>query len=93
MGASHRGGARVWERRGAKQAAGPDHLAPETPELAPPPCNSAARRGTDSFPKWPKLRCEPSYPVWFSVFIAGFVIFATLRSLKKRTKLLHVEGR
>jgi hypothetical protein len=31
--------------------------------------------------------------VWFSVFIAGFIIFATLRSLKKRTKLLHVEGR
>ena len=31
--------------------------------------------------------------VWFSVFIAGFVIFATLRALKKRTKLLHVQGR
>jgi len=31
--------------------------------------------------------------VWFSVFIAGFIIFAALRSLKKRTKILHVEGR
>jgi len=31
--------------------------------------------------------------VWFSVFIAGFIIFATLRSLKKRTQLLNVQGR
>jgi protein-S-isoprenylcysteine O-methyltransferase Ste14 len=31
--------------------------------------------------------------VWFPVFIAGFIIFATLRSLKKRTKLLNVKGR
>jgi protein-S-isoprenylcysteine O-methyltransferase Ste14 len=30
---------------------------------------------------------------WFSVFIVGFVIFAVLRTLKKRTRLLHVEGR
>jgi protein-S-isoprenylcysteine O-methyltransferase Ste14 len=30
---------------------------------------------------------------WFSFFIAGFVISATLRTLKKRTRLLHVEGR
>jgi hypothetical protein len=30
---------------------------------------------------------------WFCAFIAGFVIFATLRALKKRTRLLHVEGR
>jgi protein-S-isoprenylcysteine O-methyltransferase Ste14 len=30
---------------------------------------------------------------WFSVFIASFVIFATLRTLKKRTRLLQVEGR
>jgi protein-S-isoprenylcysteine O-methyltransferase Ste14 len=30
---------------------------------------------------------------WFGVFIAGFVVFAVLRTLKKRTRLLHVEGR
>jgi protein-S-isoprenylcysteine O-methyltransferase Ste14 len=30
---------------------------------------------------------------WFSFFLAGFAIFATLRTLKKRTRLLHVEGR
>ncbi len=30
---------------------------------------------------------------WFAVFIGGFVIFATLRTLKKRTHLLTVEGR
>ena len=30
---------------------------------------------------------------WFFFFLAGFVIFATLRTLKKRTRLLHVEGR
>jgi protein-S-isoprenylcysteine O-methyltransferase Ste14 len=30
---------------------------------------------------------------WFAVFIASFVIFATLRTLKKRTRLLQVEGR
>jgi protein-S-isoprenylcysteine O-methyltransferase Ste14 len=30
---------------------------------------------------------------WFSFFLAGFVIFATLRTLKKRTKFLNVEGR
>ena len=30
---------------------------------------------------------------WFSVFVAGFAIMATLRTLKKRTKLLQVEGR
>jgi hypothetical protein len=30
---------------------------------------------------------------WFAVFIAGFLIFAVLRTLKKRTRLLHVEGR
>ena len=30
---------------------------------------------------------------WFSFFLAGFVVFATLRTLKKRTRLLHVEGR
>ena len=30
---------------------------------------------------------------WFVVLIAGFLIFAVLRSLKKRTRLLHVEGR
>jgi hypothetical protein len=31
--------------------------------------------------------------VWFGVFLAGFLIFAVLRTLKKRTRLLHVEGR
>jgi hypothetical protein len=30
---------------------------------------------------------------WFGVFIAGFLIFAVLRGLKKHTKLLNVEGR
>jgi len=30
---------------------------------------------------------------WFAIFVAGFVIFATLRTLKKRTHLLTVEGR
>ncbi|HEY3856844.1 MAG TPA: isoprenylcysteine carboxylmethyltransferase family protein [Verrucomicrobiae bacterium] len=30
---------------------------------------------------------------WFIVFVGGFVIFATLRTLKKRTHLLTVEGR
>jgi hypothetical protein len=32
-------------------------------------------------------------PAWFGLFIGGFVIFATLRTLKKRTHLLTVEGR
>lgn len=32
-------------------------------------------------------------PVWFGIFIGGFVIFATLRTLKKRTHLLTVGGR
>jgi len=31
--------------------------------------------------------------VWFGVFVTGFLIFALLRGLKKRTRLLHVEGR
>ena len=30
---------------------------------------------------------------WFGIFIGGFVIFAVLRTLKKRTRLLNVEGR
>ncbi len=30
---------------------------------------------------------------WFVIFLAGFAIFATLRTIKKRTKLLDVEGR
>ncbi len=30
---------------------------------------------------------------WFGVFLGSFVIFAVLRALKKRTRLLHVEGR
>jgi len=32
-------------------------------------------------------------PGWLAVFIGGFVIFASLRTLKKRTQLLTVEGR
>jgi len=32
-------------------------------------------------------------PAWFGLFVGGFVIFATLRTLKKRTHLLTVEGR
>jgi hypothetical protein len=31
--------------------------------------------------------------IWFGVLVAGFLIFAVLRSLKKRTRLLNVEGR
>jgi protein-S-isoprenylcysteine O-methyltransferase Ste14 len=31
--------------------------------------------------------------VWFGVFIAGFLFFATLRGLKKHTSVLNVEGR
>jgi protein-S-isoprenylcysteine O-methyltransferase Ste14 len=31
--------------------------------------------------------------VWFGILIGGFLIFAVLRSLKKRTRLLNVEGR
>jgi protein-S-isoprenylcysteine O-methyltransferase Ste14 len=38
--------------------------------------------------RWPQL----DY-IWFPFFIAGFVIFATLRTIKKRTRLLHVAGR
>jgi len=30
---------------------------------------------------------------WFGIFIGGFAVFATLRTLKKRTHLLTVEGR
>ena len=30
---------------------------------------------------------------WFGLFIAGFIIFAILRGLKKHTRLLNVEGR
>ncbi len=30
---------------------------------------------------------------WFSIFVGGFLVFATLRTLKKRTHLLTVEGR
>jgi protein-S-isoprenylcysteine O-methyltransferase Ste14 len=32
-------------------------------------------------------------PVWLGIFIGGFVVFALLRTLKKRTRLLTVEGR
>jgi len=34
-----------------------------------------------------------SDPIWFAILIGGFVVFATLRTLKKRTHLLTVEGR
>jgi protein-S-isoprenylcysteine O-methyltransferase Ste14 len=37
-------------------------------------------------------RWHVSYP-WFSFFIAGFIIFATLRTIKKRTRFLTVAGR
>jgi len=32
-------------------------------------------------------------PIWLAILIFGFVIFAVLRTLKKRTNLLQVEGR
>jgi hypothetical protein len=32
-------------------------------------------------------------PIWFGAFLVAFVISTTLRTLKKRTRLLHVEGR
>jgi protein-S-isoprenylcysteine O-methyltransferase Ste14 len=32
-------------------------------------------------------------PTWFGAFIGAFMVFATLRTLKKRTHLLTVEGR
>ena len=38
-------------------------------------------------------RCFKIDPGWFGIFVGGFVIFATLRTLKKRTHLLTVEGR
>ena len=31
--------------------------------------------------------------IWFGVFLAGFLVFAVLRTLKKRTRLLNVAGR
>jgi protein-S-isoprenylcysteine O-methyltransferase Ste14 len=31
--------------------------------------------------------------IWFGAFLTAFVISTTLRTLKKRTRLLHVEGR
>ena len=30
---------------------------------------------------------------WFALFLGSFVLFSGLRALKKRTRLLHVEGR
>jgi protein-S-isoprenylcysteine O-methyltransferase Ste14 len=30
---------------------------------------------------------------WFISFLVGFIVFATLRTIKKRTHLLHVDGR
>jgi protein-S-isoprenylcysteine O-methyltransferase Ste14 len=38
-------------------------------------------------------RCFKIDVGWFATFIGGFVIFAVLRTLKKRTHLLNVEGR
>lgn len=32
-------------------------------------------------------------PVWGWVFLVGFLVYITLRTLKKKTRLLHVEGR
>jgi hypothetical protein len=32
-------------------------------------------------------------PVWAVIFGFGLVVYLTLRTLKKRTRLLHVEGR
>jgi hypothetical protein len=32
-------------------------------------------------------------PTWFGAFLVAFVVSTTLRTLKKRTRLLHVEGR
>ncbi len=37
-----------------------------------------------------RLKIDPG---WFVIFVGGFVIFAALRALKKRTHLLTVEGR
>lgn len=32
-------------------------------------------------------------PVWVSIFTFGLLVYVILRTLKKRTRLLHVEGR
>ena len=32
-------------------------------------------------------------PVWTAMFIFGLLVYITLRTLKKKTRLLHVEGR
>ena len=32
-------------------------------------------------------------PVWTAIFIFGLLVYITLRTLKKKTRLLHVEGR
>ena len=32
-------------------------------------------------------------PIWFGAFLTAFAISTTLRTLKKRTRVLHVEGR
>jgi protein-S-isoprenylcysteine O-methyltransferase Ste14 len=32
-------------------------------------------------------------PIWFGAFLLAFAITTTLRTLKKRTRILHVEGR
>ncbi len=37
-----------------------------------------------------RLKLDPS---WFCAFLVAFAISTTLRTLKKRTRLLHVEGR
>jgi protein-S-isoprenylcysteine O-methyltransferase Ste14 len=37
-------------------------------------------------------RVEPDY-YWLAFFALGFVTYFTLRTLKKKTKILHVEGR
>ena len=32
-------------------------------------------------------------PVWTAIFICGLLVYIILRTLKKKTRLLHVEGR
>jgi hypothetical protein len=31
--------------------------------------------------------------VWMTILISGLLVYITLRTLKKKTRLLHVEGR
>jgi protein-S-isoprenylcysteine O-methyltransferase Ste14 len=47
----------------------------------------------DSIAEKNNWQMDAGKEAWFGVFVAGFIIFAVLRTLKKRTRLLHVEGR